>query len=129
MRSWRKRGCGIGSDFSIAQGVSLCLLFLGGMVAIGMFDQQPKLQAIIGHLSEHLPFTLWWIYHSVRKCHEASRVECGLPTGGARVCRTEQSNHYEWLLSPPTLQYAWPKPSCSSNVLIYLALWKIGRCL
>jgi 2,3-dihydroxybenzoate decarboxylase len=33
------------------------------MVTNGVFDRNPKLQVIIGHLGEHIAFDLWRIYH------------------------------------------------------------------
>ncbi|KAI9728505.1 MAG: hypothetical protein M1834_007643 [Cirrosporium novae-zelandiae] len=50
----------IGPPLSFANGVSLHLL---GMVTNGVFDRHPKLQIIIGHLGEHIPFDLWRINH------------------------------------------------------------------
>ncbi|PSK53784.1 2-amino-3-carboxymuconate-6-semialdehyde decarboxylase [Elsinoe australis] len=57
---WAKRSWLIGPPLSFAQGVSLHLL---GMVTNGVFDRHPKLQIIIGHMGEHLPFDLWRINH------------------------------------------------------------------
>jgi 2,3-dihydroxybenzoate decarboxylase len=33
------------------------------MVTNGVFDRNPKLQVILGHLGEHIPFDLWRINH------------------------------------------------------------------
>ncbi|BDD63369.1 hypothetical protein MAP00_008268 [Monascus purpureus] len=57
---WADRKWLVGPPLSFAQGVSLHLL---GMVSNGVFDRHPKLQVIIGHLGEHLPFDLWRINH------------------------------------------------------------------
>lgn len=57
---WADRKWLIGPPLSFAQGVSLHLL---GMVVNGVFDRHPKLQIIIGHLGEHIPFDLWRINH------------------------------------------------------------------
>lgn len=57
---WAPRKWLIGPPLSFAQGVSLHLL---GMVTNGVFDRHPKLQIVIGHLGEHLPFDLWRINH------------------------------------------------------------------
>lgn len=57
---WAQRKWLVGPPLSFAQGVSLHLL---GMVTNGVFDRHPKLQIIIGHLGEHLPFDLWRINH------------------------------------------------------------------
>ncbi|KAK3725418.1 hypothetical protein LTR37_000388 [Vermiconidia calcicola] len=57
---WAPRKWLIGPPFSFAQGVSLHLL---GMVTNGVFDRHTRLQVIIGHLGEHIPFDLWRINH------------------------------------------------------------------
>ena len=57
---WADRKWLVGPPLSFAQGVSLHLL---GMVTNGVFDRHPKLQIVIGHLGEHLPFDLWRINH------------------------------------------------------------------
>ncbi len=57
---WADRKWLVGPPLSFAQGVSLHLL---GMVVNGVFDRNPKLQVIIGHLGEHIPFDLWRINH------------------------------------------------------------------
>ncbi|KIX00331.1 2,3-dihydroxybenzoate decarboxylase [Rhinocladiella mackenziei CBS 650.93] len=57
---WAARKWLVGPPLSFAQGVSLHLL---GMVTNGVFDRHPKLQIVIGHLGEHLPFDLWRINH------------------------------------------------------------------
>jgi 2,3-dihydroxybenzoate decarboxylase len=50
----------IGPPLSFSNGVSLHLL---GMVVNGVFDRNPKLQVVIGHLGEKIPFDLWRINH------------------------------------------------------------------
>jgi 2,3-dihydroxybenzoate decarboxylase len=57
---WADRKWLIGPPLSFAQGVSLHLL---GMVTNNVFDRNPKLQVILGHLGEHIPFDLWRINH------------------------------------------------------------------
>ncbi|QIW96073.1 hypothetical protein AMS68_001591 [Peltaster fructicola] len=57
---WAPRKWLVGPPLSFAQGVSLHLL---GMVTNGVFDRHPKLQIIIGHMGEHIPFDLWRINH------------------------------------------------------------------
>lgn len=57
---WAKRSWLIGPPLSFAQGVSLHVL---GMVTNGVFDRHPKLQVILGHLGEHIPFDMWRINH------------------------------------------------------------------
>ncbi|KAF4434214.1 2,3-dihydroxybenzoate decarboxylase [Colletotrichum fructicola Nara gc5] len=52
---WAKRSWLIGPPLSFAQGVSLHVL---GMVTNGVFDRHPKLQIILGHLGEHIPFCM-----------------------------------------------------------------------
>lgn len=57
---WKDRQWLIGPPLSFAQGVSLHVL---GMVTNGVFDRHPKLQIILGHLGEHIPFDMWRINH------------------------------------------------------------------
>lgn len=57
---WAPRKWLIGPPLSFANNVSLHLM---GMVVNGVFDRNPKLQVIIGHLGEHIPFDLWRINH------------------------------------------------------------------
>ncbi|PHH72034.1 hypothetical protein CDD82_6199 [Ophiocordyceps australis] len=57
---WAKRKWLIGPPLSFAQGVSLHAL---GMITNGVFDRHPKLQVILGHLGEHIPFDMWRINH------------------------------------------------------------------
>ncbi|KAJ6441089.1 amidohydrolase family protein [Purpureocillium lavendulum] len=59
-RLWAKRHWLIGPPLSFAHGVSLHLL---GMVTNGVFDRHPRLQVILGHLGEHIPFDMWRINH------------------------------------------------------------------
>jgi 2,3-dihydroxybenzoate decarboxylase len=48
----------VGPPLSFANGVSLHLL---GLITNGVFDRFPKLNIIIGHLGEHIPFDFWRI--------------------------------------------------------------------
>ncbi|KAL1296815.1 hypothetical protein AAFC00_004441 [Neodothiora populina] len=57
---WKGRDALIGPPLSFAQGVGLSTL---GMITNGVFDRNPKLQLIIGHLGEHMPPDLWRIDH------------------------------------------------------------------
>ncbi|KAK2768872.1 hypothetical protein FQN54_000732 [Arachnomyces sp. PD_36] len=57
---WKDRQWLIGPPLSFAHGVSLHAL---GMVTNGVFDRNPKLQVILGHLGEHIPFDMWRINH------------------------------------------------------------------
>nr|7WMB_A Chain A, Amidohydrolase 2 [Aspergillus oryzae]7WMB_B Chain B, Amidohydrolase 2 [Aspergillus oryzae] len=57
---WADRKWLVGPPLSFAHGVSLHVL---GMVTNGVFDRHPKLQIIMGHLGEHVPFDMWRINH------------------------------------------------------------------
>lgn len=57
---WKDRQWLVGPPLSFAHGVSLHAL---GMVTNGVFDRNPKLQVILGHLGEHIPFDMWRINH------------------------------------------------------------------
>ncbi|GIK03914.1 hypothetical protein Aspvir_007989 [Aspergillus viridinutans] len=57
---WADRKWLVGPPLSFAHGVSLHVL---GMVTNGVFDRHPKLQIILGHLGEHIPFDMWRINH------------------------------------------------------------------
>ncbi|KAL4940146.1 hypothetical protein BDV06DRAFT_230546 [Aspergillus oleicola] len=57
---WADRKWLVGPPLSFAQGVSLHAL---GMVTNGVFDRHPRLQIILGHLGEHIPFDMWRINH------------------------------------------------------------------
>lgn len=73
---WAKRSWLIGPPLSFAQGVSLHIL---GMVTNGVFDRHPKLQVIIGHLGEHIPFDMWRINHWFEDVKK--------PLGLAKTCK------------------------------------------
>ncbi|MDA0239964.1 MAG: amidohydrolase family protein [Proteobacteria bacterium] len=51
------------------------------LIGSGLFDECPKLQVILGHMGEHIPYDMWRIDHRIRK----------LPQG--YPCRHEMS-HY-----------------------------------
>lgn len=70
---WAKRKWLVGPPLSFAQGVSLHLL---GMVTNGVFDRHPKLQVIIGHLGEHLPFDIWRINHWFEDVKKPLGLDC-----------------------------------------------------
>ena len=57
---WADRKWLIGPPLSFANNLSLHLM---GMVVNGVFDRHPKLQIVIGHLGEKIPFDLWRINH------------------------------------------------------------------
>ncbi|KAI9278889.1 amidohydrolase family protein [Phascolomyces articulosus] len=59
-KQYKDRKYLIGPPLSFANGVSLHIL---GMISNGVFDRFPKLNIIIGHLGEHIPFDMWRIHH------------------------------------------------------------------
>ncbi|CDS05966.1 hypothetical protein LRAMOSA08494 [Lichtheimia ramosa] len=59
-KQYKDRRYLIGPPLSFANNVSLHLL---GMISNGVFDRFPKLQVIVGHLGEHIPFDFWRINH------------------------------------------------------------------
>ena len=73
---WAKRSWLIGPPLSFAHGVSLHVL---GMVTNGVFDRHPKLQVILGHLGEHIPFDMWRINHWFEDIKK--------PLGLAKTCK------------------------------------------
>lgn len=99
---WAKRKWLIGPPLSFSQGVSLHLL---GMVTNGVFDRHPKLQIVIGHLGEHLPFDLWRINHWFEDVKK--------PLGLKETCKKTIREYFAqniWIttsghFSTPTLQY------------------------
>jgi len=70
---WADRKWLVGPPLSFAQGVSLHIL---GMVTNGVFDRHPKLQIIIGHLGEHIPFDLWRINHWFEDVKKPLGLDC-----------------------------------------------------
>ncbi|KAF4585975.1 amidohydrolase family protein [Ophiocordyceps camponoti-floridani] len=70
---WADRHWLIGPPLSFAHGVSLHLL---GMVTNGVFDRHPKLQLILGHLGEHIPFDLWRINHWFEDVKKPLGLDC-----------------------------------------------------
>jgi 2,3-dihydroxybenzoate decarboxylase len=100
---WADRKWLVGPPLSFAHGVSLHLL---GMVTNGVFDRFPKLQLIIGHLGEHIPFDLWRINH----WFEDIKKPLGLKETCKKTIR-EYFNENIWIttsghFSTPTLKYA-----------------------
>lgn len=98
---WAPRKWLIGPPLSFAQGVSLHLL---GMVTNGVFDRHPKLQVVIGHMGEHLPFDLWRINHWFEDVKKPLGLSC------KRTIREYFQNNI-WIttsghFSTPTLKYA-----------------------
>lgn len=72
---WAKRKWLIGPPLSFAQGVSLHAL---GMVTNGVFDRHPKLQIVLGHLGEHIPFDMWRINHWFEDVKKPLGLDCKL---------------------------------------------------
>lgn len=72
---WAKRKWLLGPPLSFAQGVSLHVL---GMVTNGVFDRHPKLQIILGHLGEHIPFDMWRINHWFEDVKKPLGLSCKL---------------------------------------------------
>ncbi|KHO02118.1 2,3-dihydroxybenzoic acid decarboxylase dhbD [Metarhizium album ARSEF 1941] len=70
---WEKRKWLIGPPLSFAQGVSLHVL---GMVTNGVFDRHPKLQVVLGHLGEHIPFDMWRINHWFEDVKKPLGLDC-----------------------------------------------------
>lgn len=70
---WAERKWLIGPPLSFAQGVSLHLL---GMITNGVFDRHPRLQVIVGHLGEHVPFDLWRINHWFEDVKKPLGLKC-----------------------------------------------------
>lgn len=52
-----------------SQGVSLHVL---GLYANGVFDRFPRLQIIIGHMGEHIPYQIWRFDHRMSLYTEGS---------------------------------------------------------
>ncbi|KAI0398506.1 amidohydrolase 2 [Xylariaceae sp. FL0594] len=57
---WRDRSWLVGPPLSFASGVAL---HVSGMIANGVFDRNPGLQIIVGHLGERMPFDFWRTNH------------------------------------------------------------------
>ncbi|KAK7416781.1 hypothetical protein QQX98_004974 [Neonectria punicea] len=97
---WAKRKWLIGPPLSFAQGVSLHLL---GMVTNGVFDRHPKLQIVIGHLGEHIPFDLWRINHWFEDVKKPLGLSCQKTIRDyfAQNIWITTSGHF----STPTLEY------------------------
>ncbi len=97
---WAKRKWLIGPPLSFAHGVSLHLL---GMVTNGVFDRHPKLQVIIGHLGEHIPFDLWRINHWFEDVKKPLGLDCKrtIREYFAENIWITTSGHF----STPTLEY------------------------
>ncbi|EFY91148.1 2,3-dihydroxybenzoic acid decarboxylase dhbD [Metarhizium acridum CQMa 102] len=70
---WAKRKWLVGPPLSFAQGVSLHVL---GMVTNGVFDRHPKLQVVLGHLGEHIPFDMWRINHWFEDVKKPLGLDC-----------------------------------------------------
>lgn len=105
---WADRKWLIGPPLSFAQGVGLHTL---GMITNGVFDRHPKLQVIIGHLGEHIPFDMWRINHWFEDVKK--------PLGLAETCKKtiyQYFNENLWIttsghFSTPTLQFCMSQVS------------------
>lgn len=97
---WAPRKWLLGPPLSFAQGVSLHLL---GMVTNGVFDRFPKLQVVIGHLGEHIPFDLWRINHWFEDVKKPLGLSCKktIREYFAQNIWITTSGHF----STPTLEY------------------------
>jgi 2,3-dihydroxybenzoate decarboxylase len=99
---WADRKWLVGPPLSFANDVSLHLL---GMVTNGVFDRHPKLQIVIGHLGEHIPFDLWRINHWFEDVKK--------PLGLKETCKKTIREYFAqniWIttsghFSSPTLQF------------------------
>lgn len=111
---WADRRWLVGPPLSFAQGVSLHLL---GMVTNGVFDRFPKLQIIIGHMGEHLPFDLWRINHWFEDVKK--------PLGLEETCKKTIREYFAqniWIttsghFSTPTLKYTIEELGGADRVL------------
>lgn len=97
---WAARKWLLGPPLSFAQGVSLHLL---GMVTNGVFDRHPKLQVVIGHLGEHIPFDMWRINHWFEDVKKPLGLSCKktIREYFAQNIWITTSGHF----STPTLQF------------------------
>ncbi|KAK7733554.1 hypothetical protein SLS57_000569 [Botryosphaeria dothidea] len=64
----------VGPPLSFANAVSLHLM---GMITNGVFDRNPNLKIIVGHLGEHLPFDFWRINHWLEDVERPLAIEQG----------------------------------------------------
>ncbi|KAI9831625.1 MAG: hypothetical protein M1826_003234 [Phylliscum demangeonii] len=92
----------VGPPTSFANDVSLHLM---GLVTNGVFDRFPKVQVIVGHLGEHIPFDLWRINHWMEDIEK--------PLGLNKTCKKTIHEYFQqniWIttsgqFSSATLQY------------------------
>ena len=59
-KQFKDRSFLVGPTLGFSQGVALAI---GGLIVNGVFDRHPKLQLIMGHLGEKLPFDFYRIDH------------------------------------------------------------------
>lgn len=97
---WAARKWLVGPPLSFAQGVSLHVL---GMATNGVFDRFPKVQVILGHLGEHIPFDLWRINHWFEDVKKPLGLDCKKTIRDyfAQNIWITTSGHF----STPTLEY------------------------
>ena len=99
---YKERKYLVGPPLSFANDVSLHLL---GLVTNGVFDRFPKLQVIVGHLGEHIPFDFWRINHWLEDIEK--------PLGLNKTCKKTIHEYFReniWIttsghFSSATLQY------------------------
>ncbi|MCJ1478905.1 hypothetical protein MMC13_007589 [Lambiella insularis] len=92
----------VGPPLSFANDVSLHLM---GLVTNGVFDRFPKVQVIVGHFGEHLPFDFWRINHWLEDIEK--------PLGLNQTCKKTIHEYFKqniWIttsghFSSATLQY------------------------
>jgi len=99
---YKERKYLVGPPLSFANDVSLHLL---GLVTNGVFDRFPRVQVIVGHLGEHIPFDLWRINHWLEDIEK--------PLGLNKTCKKTIHEYFKqniWIttsghFSSATLQY------------------------
>ena len=92
----------VGPPLSFANDVSLHLM---GIITNGVFDRFPKVQVIVGHFGEHIPFDLWRINHWLEDIEK--------PLGLNKTCKKTIHEYFKeniWIttsghFSSATLQY------------------------
>ena len=68
----------VGSTWGFAVETSIHALRLMGS---GLFDEYPKLKAILGHLGEAIPFNIWRVDHRIKVGTLAPKPKARLPIG------------------------------------------------
>lgn len=70
---WKDREWLVGPPLSFSNDISLQVL---GMMTNYVFDQHPKLQIIIGHQGEHMPFAMWRTNHWFEDVKKPKGLAC-----------------------------------------------------